>query len=139
MITSTAVTVFFNDGFWKALVERRADGLLSFATHLFGAEPSDAEAYNWWLSSSVRLEFSRPVPCAGGAADRSKSRKKKVRRAAREIVRAPITEEIRANAHAERKRRRLAEKAAGKRQRIVFEQMKRQKAEEKARKKKRGR
>jgi hypothetical protein len=138
MTASTVLAVFFDDGFWKAVLERHDDGHLSIAQHLFEAEPSDAEVYHWWLTRSGKLVFTLPVPFSGRAADRSSSQKKKARRAAREILRAPLSEEIRAVAQADRKRRRLAEKAAQRRQRLAFQQMKRDKRTEKARNKKRG-
>lgn len=139
MISRTELTVFFDGSFWRALVERRAEGLLSIASHVFGEEPSDAEVFRWWISSSAFLEFTQPISSDNGSSDRPQGRTKKVQQAAQALRRAPISEEIRCAAQAERSRKRVSAKAARKLQRLAFMEAKREKRIVKAREKKRGR
>jgi hypothetical protein len=131
--------VFFDGSFWRLLLERRFDGLLSIASHVFPEEPSDAEAYHWWLTSSSSLEFSPPTPSTARPADSSStSRPKKMRQAAKEIRRAPVSPEIRVAAQAERSRRRSSMRAVQKQQRLAFQKAERAKRVQKAREKKHG-
>jgi hypothetical protein len=138
MTTQTVLTVFFDGSFWRALVERRSDGFLSIASHLFGEEPSEAETFQWWLTSSAFLEFSLPIPASGRSSDRSSNRKKNVQRAAKALRREPISDEIHAAARAERSRRRVAAHVARKSQRLALQDAKREKRIQRAREKKRG-
>jgi hypothetical protein len=139
MTTQTTFFVFFDGSFWRLLVERRCDGLLSIASYVFSEEPSDAAAYRWWLTSSSSLEYSPPTPSFARPADSSStSRPKKVRRAAKEIQRAPVSPEIRVAAQAERNRRRSSMKAVRKQQHLAFQEAKRAKRIQKAREKMRG-
>jgi hypothetical protein len=43
------MTVFFDDPFWVAVLELRDDGRVRAARHVFGAEPTDAELYQFLL------------------------------------------------------------------------------------------
>ena len=138
MTTQTVLTLFFDDSFWRVLVERRYDGFLSIASHIFGEEPSEAEAFRWWLTSSASLEFSQPIPTSGRRAERATSRKKNVQQAAQALRRKPISEEIRVAARAERSRRRISQNAARKSQRLALQEEKREKRIQRAREKKRG-
>ena len=42
-MVAITLTIFFEDPFWVAVVERQADGRLQAARHLFGGEPTPAE------------------------------------------------------------------------------------------------
>ena len=58
---SVTVTIFFDEPFFAALVERREGDALTVAKHVFGPEPSDAEVFQWVLTHFARLQFSPPV------------------------------------------------------------------------------
>ncbi len=62
---SAALTVYFDGTHWKALYELRCDGLLSISEHVFGAELTEPELWEWWLSSglptSSPVKASKPV------------------------------------------------------------------------------
>ena len=55
------LTVFFEDPFWVGVFERVEDGKLSAAKVTFGAEPRDAEIYEFFLENHHRLKFSPSV------------------------------------------------------------------------------
>jgi hypothetical protein len=138
MLILTVLTVFFDGSAWKALIERRIDGYLSIASHVFGKEPTDYEAYCWWLASSSLLRFSTPTLSVDRHADLATSRKQKVSQAAVATRSGAISDEIRAAAQAERNRRCLAAKAMQKKQRLECAEEKRQKRLLKAKEKKKG-
>ena len=58
---SVTVTIFFDEPFFAALVERREGDALTAAKHVFGPEPSDAEVFQRVLTHFARLQFSPPV------------------------------------------------------------------------------
>ena len=55
------LTVFFEEPFWVAVVERLDGNMLSAARHVFGAEPSEEQVHTWVLESYAALRFSPPV------------------------------------------------------------------------------
>ena len=57
----TRLTVFFDDPFWVGVFERTDDGKLSVCKVTFGAEPTDAQVWEFVLANYRRLQFSTPV------------------------------------------------------------------------------
>ncbi len=55
------LTVFFDEPFWTAVYEVSANGELQAARIVFGAEPKDAEVYEYFLKNFTRLALSPPV------------------------------------------------------------------------------
>ena len=45
----TITTIYFDDQFWCALIERCEDGKTYAGRHVFGAEPSNPEILNWMV------------------------------------------------------------------------------------------
>jgi hypothetical protein len=58
----TSSFIFFDGRFWIALVERRRDGTLSLARHVFGAEPTHPELKYFYLHELHRLSFRAAPP-----------------------------------------------------------------------------
>lgn len=88
--TSTTLTVHFDGQFWVGTVERVDGGSLTAARVVFGAEPSDEEAYRFVLERWGELRFSPEVEAT--RARRAKSPKRRQREAAKEAARsAPST------------------------------------------------
>jgi hypothetical protein len=63
------MTVFFDDPFWVAVLELHHDGRVRAARQVFGAEPTDAEIYQYLLRYGsallVRVERSAAVTRIG--------------------------------------------------------------------------
>jgi hypothetical protein len=49
------MTVFFDDPFWVAVLELRHGGSVRAVRHVFGAEPTDAELYDFLLCHGTAL------------------------------------------------------------------------------------
>ena len=79
------LTIFFEDPFWVAVVERQADGRLQAARHLFGGEPTPAEVLEFVLCRLSSLIERASVALAIDAPQRRVINPK---RAAREAGRA---------------------------------------------------
>lgn len=58
----TTSFIFFDGRFWIALIERRRDGRLSIARHVFGAEPTNPELRHFYLHRLDRLPFLEAPP-----------------------------------------------------------------------------
>ena len=58
-------TVLFQDPFWIGLAERWEAGSYQVCRTVFGAEPTDAQLYQWLLRGWSGLAFSAPVPDGG--------------------------------------------------------------------------
>ncbi|HEY2673490.1 MAG TPA: YjdF family protein [Rugosimonospora sp.] len=56
-------TVFFDDPFWVAVLELRHDGHVHAVRQVFGAEPTDAELYQYLLREGTAL-FTRAEQAA---------------------------------------------------------------------------
>jgi hypothetical protein len=54
-------TVLYEEPFWIGVSERLENGKLTVAKHVFGAEPSMAEIYEFVLDHSYYLKYSPPV------------------------------------------------------------------------------
>lgn len=59
--TGVRLTVFFEDPFWVGVFERRDGSGLSVSRVVFGAEPKDAEVWDFVLHGYYRLHFSPAV------------------------------------------------------------------------------
>ena len=59
----TILSVFFENSFWVAILEQIDDGELRVARYIFGAEPSDAEIYEFVQRDYLNLlhHLSAPV------------------------------------------------------------------------------
>lgn len=55
------LTVRFEDPFWVGLVEVQDGGDYSVAKHVFGAEPSTPEVYDFFLTHWNNLRFTREI------------------------------------------------------------------------------
>lgn len=55
------LTVMFDEPFWTAVFERTDDGKLEACRVVFGAEPKDAEVYDFFLKNYNCLRFSPAV------------------------------------------------------------------------------
>ena len=139
MLVQTTLTVFFDGTFWKALVERREGSALSIAVHIFGAEPTGAEVYDWWLRSDTELGFTSRVAAPGRPKDPGTGRKRSARQAAKALRNHPITEEIREAVRAERQRRRALHQKEKKEMNLVAREQRRAIRAYKAKQKHRGR
>lgn len=56
--------VFFEDPFWVGICEREGDGLYEVCKITFGAEPEEAEVYDFILQSWHQLSFSPSLKIA---------------------------------------------------------------------------
>ncbi len=75
------LTVFFDDPFWVGVFEKFDGGKLSVCRIVFGAEPTDAEIYDFILGNYYCLRFSAPVKTEiKQKADNPKRRQRNARR-----------------------------------------------------------
>lgn len=134
-MVSATLTVYFDGAHWKALYELRYDGLLSIAEHVFGAEPTDPELWEWWRTSC--LDMSLPVS-ASRPVENTKTRTRKMREVVKAFDRTPVSEEVRAAARITRLERRRSAKIDSRNRKDIAEQEKRVLTAAKRKKKKRG-
>ena len=59
MVTIKA-SIFFENAYWIALIERTDKEGFAVASHVFGAEPSDQEIYQFVLEEYESLNFGKP-------------------------------------------------------------------------------
>ena len=55
------LTILFDDPYWIGLLEMERDGRLFAARHIFGAEPSDAEVYEFVQRELLALQAQMTV------------------------------------------------------------------------------
>ena len=55
------LTIYYDEPFWAGVFERIDNGKLSVCKVTFGAEPNDAQVWEFVLSNYRRLRFSAPV------------------------------------------------------------------------------
>ena len=55
------LTVYFESPYWIGLLEEERGGLLYVGRHIFGAEPSDAEVYDFVLHEMTTLQARMTV------------------------------------------------------------------------------
>jgi hypothetical protein len=81
------MTVFFHDPFWVAVLELHYHGHVKAVRHVFGAEPTDAELYQYLLrhggSLLARAEQGTAVTEGGSAPAPIRNPKRRAREAAR--------------------------------------------------------
>lgn len=63
---SLVLTVYFEEPFWVGVFEETCRGKLSAARVVFGAEPKDAEVYEYFLKHHKDLKFSPAVATVAG-------------------------------------------------------------------------
>jgi hypothetical protein len=61
MITSEKLTIYFEDPFWVGIIERTSNNKLEVSKITFGAEPKDAEVYEFFLKNYYNLKFSPEI------------------------------------------------------------------------------
>lgn len=76
------LTVFFEDPFWVGVFDQEADGAIRAARVVFGAQPTDAEVFEFVLKHADRLRYGPPVE--GMLSRETANPKKRRREAARE-------------------------------------------------------
>lgn len=74
------LTVFFEDPFWVGVYERAEAGKLEACRVVFGAEPKDADVYDFFLKNWHRLRFSPPVRLSESARTVSPKRARRLAR-----------------------------------------------------------
>ena len=55
------LTVFFEEPFWVGVFEQETDGVICAARVVFGAQPTDAEVFEFVLRHADRLRYGPPV------------------------------------------------------------------------------
>ncbi len=60
-LVESKLTIFFEEPFWVGVFEELDGDKLSVCRVVFGAEPTDAEIYDFILRHYYRLRFSVPV------------------------------------------------------------------------------
>jgi hypothetical protein len=132
------LTILFDHPYWIGLLEDERDGCLYAARHIFGAEPSDQQVYEFVLREASIL-FARMT--TGIAIESGKKHavgyKRMIREARRSIedrgismqAQAAIRQQIEANKQVRQQTSRAAREAERKRKREIA----RQKAQEKHR------
>lgn len=76
------LTVFFEEPFWVGVFEQETDGVMRAARVVFGAQPTDAEVFEFVLRHADRLRYGPPVE--GRLSRETANPKKRRREAARE-------------------------------------------------------
>ncbi|MBR3150343.1 MAG: YjdF family protein [Eubacterium sp.] len=77
----TVFTVFFEEPFWIGVIEEYANGKLSVCRITFGAEPTDAEIYEFIIRYYNHLKFSKPIKSrVRKTADNPKRRQREIRK-----------------------------------------------------------
>ena len=131
-------TVLFQPPFWVGIAERWDGGWYSAVRVVFGAEPTDAQLYEWLEREWHRLNFS---PAAEG--ERPAAERKNPKRAQREAQAATRDRGVSTRAQEALSRQReqegLARKRAGRSRREQERQGKYLLRQQKKREKKRGR
>lgn len=114
------LTVFFEEPFWVAVVERLDGSRLSAARHVFGPEPSEEQVHAWVLESYASLRFSPAVDGAKHA--QAASNPKRRQRQAAQFVRRGTGTKARQALQAGREMQKQERKAYTKAQREAEEE-----------------
>ena len=77
------LTVFFEEPFWVGVFEQETDGVIRAARVVFGAQPTDAEVFEFVLRHADRLRYGPPVE---GRLSRETANPKKRRREDKGLV-----------------------------------------------------
>lgn len=86
---SSTLTVYHDGQFWVGIVEHVEDGRLSACRIVFGAEPSDEEILQLVVRKWESLRFQGETDAA--PLKTPKSPKRRLREAARELSRRPVS------------------------------------------------
>ena len=81
------LTLMFDGKFYSALLQRDNDKMTALAKHIFGAEPSDAELYEFTLKELKDLKFTDPVDMAENLVARCKISFKRMQRQVKKEMR----------------------------------------------------
>jgi len=136
-MTTLEFRLYFDGSFWQAQLERRQANLLQVATHCFAAEPSDAQALDWYLRHAYSLRFS--LQQSSSIHLKTNSFALRQRAARKALSRPPVTPEIRALAQLCRLERRKAARKLRNATRLAEQQIRHQQAKEKQKQRHRGR
>lgn len=79
-------TVLFNDPYWTGVLEIEQDAHLYAATHIFGAEPSDQEVYEFVQCDLLALQARITVGVPIAMSDQRRANPKRVQREVRRQV-----------------------------------------------------
>jgi hypothetical protein len=71
-MNSIVLTLIFDGQFYCALLQKEDGDQLTLAKHIFGAEPSDADIYQFTLTELQKLRFSEPEKMAENLVARAK-------------------------------------------------------------------
>ena len=112
----TTLTVYYDGQFWVGVVERSGGNSYSVAKTVFGAEPSDAEIFDFTLHRWHTLSFSEPSEDIEKEKPKRISPKRLARLAREETQSKGIGTKAQQAMKAEHERLKEA-KAAGKKQR----------------------
>ncbi|MDO5558974.1 MAG: YjdF family protein [Oscillospiraceae bacterium] len=82
-------TVFFEDPFWVGIFERTQGKKYEAAKVVFGAEPANAEIYEFLLNNWHRLRFSPVIDCE--KSDEKKINPKRMQREINKQVSSPYS------------------------------------------------
>ncbi len=85
---NSRLTVFFEDPFWVGVFERETDGAVRAARVVFGAQPTDAEVFEFVLKHADRLRYGPPLE--GSLSREAANPKRRRREAARETAQRGI-------------------------------------------------
>lgn len=137
MDTVTRLTVFFGDPFWVGVFERTENGRLSVCKVIFGAEPRDAEVWDFIQRNYCRLKFSPSVETA--IKKDSANPKRKQREAKRLTARSGIGTKSQQALQLQREENKLERKMLSKQQRDAEKERQFELKQQKRKEKHRGR
>ena len=139
-MASITLTVYFEDPFWVAVVERQEQGALQAARHIFGAEPGPVEVLAFVLGQLVRLLEQPAVALAvAPAARRAANPKRAAREAARSLAARGVSSQSHEALRLQLEQNKQARKQRGKVEREAEAIYERQLKVEKAKARHRGR
>jgi hypothetical protein len=86
------LTILFDPPYWIGLLETESDGLLYAARHIFGAEPSDPQVYDFVQNDLLPLMRSMTVglPLESPSTPRHINPKRMQRNMRREVLRTDV-------------------------------------------------
>ncbi len=133
------LSILFDQPYWIAVLEDERDGALYAAKHIFGAEPSDQQVYEFVLNEAAALlaQMTIGVPVEHAAA-RSVGYKRMIRAAKRETQARGISTQAQAAIKQQIEQNKQSRRRISRAERKAERERKRQIAREKAKAKQRG-
>jgi hypothetical protein len=135
-VIAISLTVLFEDPFWIGLFERQDDNGYQAARVVFGAEPSDAEVFDFIITRYRKVRFSPLLPGQKGPAKRINP-KRRQRLARTAVVSAGIStksqEALKLQMEDQKKERRVLSRAEKDEQARLKYELKQQQRKEKHR------